>query len=147
MINGSAKVRIDDKGRGAIPTLFRDFLASDKRLILTFHPHGCLVLYPGERFDAVERQIVEMGNVGYLDAHLEEILIGCAEQVSLDGAGRLMFHSHLRERANLRRDALLFGVGDSIRIWDEERWEQRHLMLLARLQDEGLSEPWRKLRI
>lgn len=147
MINGSAKIRIDDKGRGAIPTLFREFLARDERLILTFHPHGCLVLYPGARFDAVERQITEMGNIGYLDAHIEEVIIGCAEQVSLDSGGRLMIHSHLRERANIRRDALLFGVGDSIRVWDEERWEQRHLLLLSRLQDEGLSEPWKKLRI
>ena len=130
-----------------MPNRFRDFLPSDKPFILTFHPHGCLVLYKQERFEEIEQQIAEIGNIGYLDAHMEEVIVGCAEQATLDAAGRLLIQSHLRERAQMGRDALLFGVGDSIRVWDEERWEKRHLLMLSRLQDEEISKPWRRLRI
>ena len=146
-IRGAGKVRVDEKGRLAMPALFRDFLQRQLPPVLTFHPHGCLVIYTGEHFEEIARQFSGMGNAGYLDAHMEEVIIGCAENVALDKTGRLMIHGHLRERANIRRDVLLFGVGDGIHVWDEERWEKRHLMLLTHLQDAGMSEEWKKLRI
>jgi MraZ protein len=116
-------------------------------LILTLHPHGCLTLYPDKRFRELEEKMASMSNIGYFESHLQEVLIGCAEPLSFDGSGRFKVSPHLRQRANLRREALLFGVGDCIRIWDEERWEQRNLLMTARLQDDGISETWRQLNI
>ena len=34
-----------------------------------------------------------------------------------------------------------------MRIWDEERWEQRNQVMEARLQDEEFSQQWRNLNI
>lgn len=147
MINGSAKTRADDKGRLMLPIKFREFLPSDSPFILTLHPHGCLTLYKNERFSEIARQIAEIGNIGFLDAHMEEVIVGCAESVLLDSAGRLLIQNHLRERANIRRNVLLFGMGDCIRVWDEERWTNRNTMALSQLQDREMEEPWRKLRI
>ncbi len=147
IVTGSAKIHPDEKGRIAIPSRLRDYLLAASTITLTLHPHGCLSLYTDLQFEKVKAQIIASGNMGYFDSHLEEVIIGCAETTSIDNAGRITISSHLRERATIKRDVLLFGVGESIRIWDEERWEQRNALMTAYMQDEGISTPWKNMRI
>ncbi|HTJ97843.1 MAG TPA: cell division/cell wall cluster transcriptional repressor MraZ, partial [Rhodocyclaceae bacterium] len=48
MFQGATSLSLDAKGRMAIPARHRDALlaAAEGRLILTAHPHRCLLLYP-----------------------------------------------------------------------------------------------------
>ena len=50
MFQGETAITIDDKGRLAIPTAYRDLVAREcgNRLVLTYNPfeQGCLYLYP-----------------------------------------------------------------------------------------------------
>ena len=54
MFQGETAITIDDKGRLAIPTAYRDLVAraSGNRLVVTYNPFdaGCLYLYPHEDF-------------------------------------------------------------------------------------------------
>ncbi|MGI9298677.1 MAG: hypothetical protein ACR2QC_12390, partial [Gammaproteobacteria bacterium] len=86
-------------------------------------------------------------NTGYFDSLLEEIVFGGAETLQLDAADRFLIGGHLRTDAAIERDARLFHLPDSIRIWGEERWKQRHALMTARLQDEEFSATWRDLRL
>lgn len=147
MITGSAKVRMDDKGRLALPNRYRDSLAAVPGLVLTLHPHSHLVLYQQATFETLRQHLLDMPNIGYMEAHLQEVIIGCAEEVSMDGAGRIMVQNNLRARAKIEREVLLFGVGHSIHIWDEKSWEQRNTLMLSRLQDGALSEQWQQLKL
>ncbi|MCH9757551.1 MAG: hypothetical protein K0U19_00395 [Proteobacteria bacterium] len=147
MITGSAKVRIDEKGRLAIPNRFREALNASNGLVLTMHPHKHLSLYKKDAFEALKEKLLQMPNIGYIESHLQEVIIGCAEHVSLDSAGRIMVQNNLRMLAAIERETLFFGVGESIHIWDEKLWEQRNLVLLSRLQDGELSEQWKQLKI
>ena len=49
MFQGATALSLDVKGRLAIPARHREALveASDGQLVLTAHPHRCLLLYPG----------------------------------------------------------------------------------------------------
>ena len=149
MTTGSAKVKTDDRGRLAIPTRMRDDLlsAGDNEWILTANPHQCLSLYAPKQFNIIKREFSKLANVGFMESHMEELIIGSAEPVILDNAGRILIPNALRTFADIKRDVLLFSVANSVRIWDHERWEQRQVLVLSRLQDEGLSEPWKTLRI
>ena len=84
--------------------------------------------------------------MSYFDSHLEEVIVGSAEFMQLDSAGRILIPNHLRERAVIKRDVLLFVMSGRMRIWDEERWEQRNQVMEARLQDEEFSQQWRNLK-
>ena len=84
--------------------------------------------------------------MSYFDSHLEEVIVGSAEFMQLDSAGRILI-PNLRERAVIKRDVLLFVMSGRMRIWDEERWEQRNQVMEARLQDEEFSQQWRNLNI
>ena len=147
MVNGSAKVRMDEKGRLAIPNRFRDALADSNGLVLTLHPHKHLMLYSDEEFERVKQSLLGLANIGYMEAHLQEVIIGCADIVQLDSAGRITVHSHLRSFAGIEREVLMFGVGDNIHIWDEKAWGQRNTLVLSRLQDGELSEEWKQLKL
>lgn len=147
MMTGSAKVRIDEKGRLAIPHRFREAFAGGSGLVLTLHPHDHLVLYTHSRFQQIREDMLKMPNIGYHESHLQEKIIGCAEEVNLDSAGRIMVQSNLRARAKIERDVLFFGIGEKIHIWDEKAWSQRDAVVLSHLQDGGLSEQWQNLKI
>lgn len=145
LIAGAAKVRLDERGRIAAPKNLREFLRAPS--VLTGHPHGCLSVYSAERFAEIREQFQSHSNLGYLDSHLEEIVLGCAEILQLDAADRFLISGHLRDSAGIDRDARLFRLTDSIRIWSEERWKQRNELMTARLQDEGFSSTWKELRL
>ena len=47
MFQGAAALSLDAKGRLAIPARHRDALTADSgHVVLTAHPHGCLLVYP-----------------------------------------------------------------------------------------------------
>ena len=107
-MTGSDKIRVDDKGRLAFPSRFRDCLQSGGNWYLTGHPHGCLALYSEARFQKIVKHFEESPNMSYFDSHLEEVIVGSAEFMQLDSAGRILIPNHLRERAVIKRDVLLF---------------------------------------
>lgn len=144
---GSAKVRLDERGRLAVPNRFRDGLRHASGFVLTAHPHACLVIYSTARFADIRRQFAERPNLAYFDAHLEELIIGSAEELQLDSAERFLINPQLRDYAGIGRDIRMFSLPDAIRVWSEERWEQKHSLMMARLQDEEFSATWQDLRI
>lgn len=148
MICGSAKIRMDDRGRLALPNRFRDYVQAMDGAYLTAHPHGCLALYSREKFEDIVAQFERMSKMPFFNSLIEEMMVGCAEEVKLDSAARIQISNSLRARARIERDALMFVMNGRMRIWAEERWEQRHQVLETRLQDDGFSEElWRDLKI
>ena len=81
------------------PSRFRDCLQSGGNWYLTGHPHGCLALYSEARFQKIVKHFEESPNMSYFDSHLEEVIVGSAEFMQLDSAGRILIPNHLRERA------------------------------------------------
>ncbi len=144
---GAAKVRLDDRGRLAVPNRFRDILRNSGDFVLTSHPHGCLAVYSIARFDSISAQFRERSNMSYFDSHLEELVIGSAEKLLLDSADRFLIGGHLRTYAAIERDVRLFNLPDTMRIWGEERWEQKHALMMARLQDADMTTTWKELRL
>ena len=142
---GSAKARMDEKGRLAVPARYRDLFGGDDKIVATAHPHGCLILYPGDAYAEKERKISQMPNTGFWDAALQEMLLGFAEEAKMDSAGRLLLSPALREHAAIERDTIMLALAGAVRVWDERRWEQRKIAMQAALQDGGLSEQWKNL--
>jgi len=60
MFQGAAALSLDAKGRLAIPARHREALASaaDGRLVLTAHPHRCLLLYPEPAWAPIRDQVL-----------------------------------------------------------------------------------------
>jgi MraZ protein len=55
---------------------------------------------------------------------LQRLLVGHADEVEMDSAGRILVPPALREFAELEHRVVLVGQGNKFELWDEEKWRQ-----------------------
>ena len=69
---------------------------------------------------------------------LQRLLVGFAEDVSLDGAGRVLISPVLREFAGLDKEVMLVGQGSHFELWNKDAWRAQ---LAQVMQDESFVMP------
>jgi MraZ protein len=126
VFRGGSSVKLDAKGRLALPTRYRALLTEryDGRLVLTVHDDGCLLLYPQPEWEDIELQLIRTPNQDRRTRDMQRMLVGYATEVEMDGNGRILIGPRLREFATLDKSVALVGVGKKFEIWNEEGWEQ-----------------------
>jgi MraZ protein len=53
------------------------------------------------------------------------MIVGQADVLSLDSAGRLLVNAVLRKFARLEKEVILVGQGSHFELWDEAAWDQQ----------------------
>ncbi|MCI0750024.1 MAG: division/cell wall cluster transcriptional repressor MraZ [Nevskiales bacterium] len=127
MFAGSYLLSIDDKGRLAIPTRFRQQLGDlyGPQIFITRSYETCIEIYPGSVFKQLADQIQEMeGDRRQVDL-LKQVFIGNAVETEMDKQGRVLLPQILRRYARLDGRAVLVGQISRFDIWGEELWMQR----------------------
>ena len=124
MFRGATKVTLDAKGRLAIPTRYRERIATrcDGQLVATLDRDHCLLIYPLPDWEEIERKLVRLPSLQKRSREMQRIMLGYATEVEVDGAGRILLSRELREVAGLERTAMLIGQGHKFELWNEERW-------------------------
>jgi MraZ protein len=124
VFQGATQVNLDAKGRMAIPTRVRDPLTAGGtvRLVLTAHPDGCLLLYPLPAWEPIRAQVMSFPSTNRQASLWKRLLVGFAEEVEPDGAGRLLISPELRDFAKITRPVMFVGQGSHFEIWDLEAW-------------------------
>lgn len=124
----------------SIPTKLRDALKgeSDGQLVVTISPSDrCLLLYRLEDWTEVEEKLTSLPTLNAQVRQLKRMLIGHADDCSMDGSGRILVPTPLREFAGIDRKAVLVGQGDKYEIWDEAQWVAQRDSLMAIELDES----------
>ena len=140
MFQGETAITIDDKGRLAIPTAFRDAVAkAGNRLVLTYNPFesGCLYLYPQPVWEKVRDQVNALPRMRSVNRNLQLKLVGAAGFVELDGSGRISIPASQRSACGLEKRAVLLGMGDKFELWSEQA---HHAQIRQTLGDADLGE-------
>jgi len=119
----------------SIPTRHRDALISgdNGRLTLTRHPDGCLLIYPRSTWEERREQIAKFPMSARA---LQRLLLGNAQDVDMDGSGRILIAPELRTAAKLDREVMLLGMASHFELWDSAEWARREAEDLAK----GMSE-------
>ena len=123
MFQGETAITVDDKGRMAIPTAYRDEVArGGNRLVVTYNPYenGCLWLYPEAAWQAVRDQVVALPNAKRVHRNLQLKLVGAATVVEPDGNARILLPQTHRAAAGLEKKAVLLGMGNKFELWSEQ---------------------------
>ena len=118
---------MDIKGRVALPKHQRDRLEKDgiRDLVVTVDPDGCLAIYPAPLWEEIETKIMALrGNSKHVRV-LQRLFVGFASDVELDGAGRMLLPTELRDRTAIDRKVVLIGQGKKLELWDERTWEEK----------------------
>lgn len=138
MFQGSSALTLDAKGRLSVPARHRDALLvrCEGQLTLTRHPDGCVLMYPRSIWEQKRAQIAAFP----VQARgLQRLLLGNAQDVSLDSAGRVLVAPELRASAQLTRDVMLLGMGEHFELWDAAAWVAQENTALAQGVPDDLS--------
>jgi MraZ protein len=130
-LNGEYRITLDEKGRLSLPAKIRSVL-EDQVYMITKGPNGCLWLYPMAEWDALMEKVRNFSTAFSAEFRaLRRRLIGPAQDVELDKAGRIPIPQTLREHADLVRDCIVLGQDNYVEIWNADRY---------RIYDEGSDE-------
>jgi MraZ protein len=124
VFQGATQINLDAKGRMTVPTRTRDGLTAGGtvKLVLTAHPDGCLLLYPAPAWEPIRTKVMAFPSTDRMASLWKRLLVGFAEEVEPDNAGRLLVSPELREYAHITRQVMFVGQGSHFEIWDLEQW-------------------------
>ena len=129
---GVAQLVLDAKGRLAIPSKHRDGLANgDGRLVITADPSRCLLLYPIAAWEPIQARLMSFSSFDERIRALQRLLVGYADDVEIDAAGRILVPPALREYAALDKRVVLVGQGRKFELWDEAAWQLQTAQAIA----------------
>ncbi len=148
MFQGETAISIDDKGRLAIPTAFRDLVvgACNGRLVLTYNPYesGCLWIYPESVWQSVREQVNALPSAKKVHRNLQLKLVGAATLLEPDTNGRVLLPASHRNGAEIEKRAVLLGMGSRLELWSE----QAHLAQIRQvIVEEDVSDAMLDLRL
>jgi MraZ protein len=124
----------------AMPSRYRDRLLEGcgGRLVVTVDRDHCLLVYPLPEWEIIEAKLVELPSLNKQARLLQRLLIGHATECEMDGQGRILVPTMLREFAGLTKKIVLIGQGKKFEIWDEETWNDNQEAWIESVQgDEG----------
>jgi MraZ protein len=126
MFQGATGVNLDAKGRLAVPTKHRALLqsGSNSKLVLTAHPHRCLLLYPEQAWEPISAKLMTFTSLDPQVSVWKRLLVGYAEDLELDAAGRFLISPGLRKFAGLEKQLMFVGQGSHFELWSESGWEK-----------------------
>ena len=122
MFVGTHRVRVDEKGRLAIPAQFRKQLTEGS--YISIGPDNVLTIYPPEQWQALSDRLTSPLPSADTRA-LSRALFSMAAACEFDGQGRVMLSQEQRRQAGIepRSTVAVVGGGARVEIWSEPSWE------------------------
>ncbi|VAW75079.1 Cell division protein MraZ [hydrothermal vent metagenome] len=149
MFRGGSTVKLDAKGRLALPTRYRGEISEryEGRLVVTVHDDGCLLLYPQPEWEQIEHRLINTPNLDRRTRDMQRMLVGYATEIEMDGNGRILLAPRLREFASLDKTVALVGVGKKFEIWNDETWMSIGSSWKGRAEENGMPSPLESLTL
>ena len=139
MFGGVTHLNLDLKNRIAIPARYREVLAGvhANHLTITLESPQCLLLYPEQTWTIVREKIQNLSTGSHpLVKSYQRLVLGYAETIEIDKAGRILLPAGLKKLAHLEKDVVLVGLGNRFELWDATNWQVETEKALQVSQDE-----------
>jgi len=122
LFTGSHRVRVDDKGRLAIPSQFRKQLREGS--FVSVSQDAVLAIYPPDLWNALAAQL-QSPLPGPDQRALARTLYSMSVPFEPDGQGRIGLQPEQRRLAEIETSStvVVIGMGSRVEIWPEARWE------------------------
>jgi MraZ protein len=148
VFQGETAITVDDKGRLAVPTAYRDQVRDEcgNQLVLTYNPfdQGCLFLYPVKEWERLRDEVMALPNTQSSVRVMQRQLVASAAFLELDGNGRISLPASHRDTAGIDKKAVLLGYGTKFELWSEQA---RRAVAQQTLSDKDLSDELLGLRL
>lgn len=119
---GQAENSVDSKGRVTVPAKMRSALSPEAKETFTITRgfEQCIFLYPLDRWNAMEEEFASLNPFRKEARAFMRTVLRWADEVSLDGQGRIMIPKPLVDFGAIEDQALVIGAFDHIEIWNPD---------------------------
>jgi MraZ protein len=123
MFAGAYRVKVDAKGRLAIPHRLRTGLGEGSHI--SIGPDGVLVIYTPEEFGRVAQAVPPPWQANQQQRQFRRMLYSLAQPCEFDSQGRVTLTQEQRRYAAIdpTSTVVVAGTGDLVEIWPEARWD------------------------
>ena len=122
MFIGEYRHSVDEKGRIAVPTKYRDQLL--RGAVVTRGLDRCLFIYPMHAWEELAQRLAALPLSKSNTRSFARFLLAGAMDVELDKQGRIVLPEYLRSFAGIQKSVVLAGLFNRIEVWDEEQWNR-----------------------
>ena len=144
VFRGFNKISIDNKGRLAVPSRYRELISvqAENSLVITLNPlDRSLWLYPLPEWDVIEDKLASLSDFDKQSRRTKQMMRGYATDCQLDSQGRILIPKELRSYSDLTKQAVILGQGNKFEIWNEKAWEAQRDEWLETVGDDSVSTP------
>ena len=120
MLLGEYELRIDHKGRLAIPARFREVFRSG--LVVSRGFDKCLTAYTVPEWEKVAEKLVALPLTQLNPRRISRFTFSGAFDLELDRQGRVIIPLTLRQYAELNEEAIVVGAFSHLQIWSKKLW-------------------------
>ena len=134
--------KIDKKGRVSVPAQFRaEIGGQDFQGVVLFRSsaHQCLEGFAWSTMQEIGERLGEFDLFSPQQDDLATSIFAEAQQLPLDGDGRIILPAPLMEFSGLSGQACFVGLGKKFHIWNPEQYEKRKETARANVQSKNLS--------
>ncbi len=139
VFQGNSALTLDAKGRMTIPARYRDALMESAHgaLTITRNFDGGLLIYPRSVWEEKRETIMQLPMSA---RHVQRMLLGNAQDVDIDGSGRVLIAPELRTATAMIKDVVLVGMGRHFDLWDAQMFAQMQAADMAKGLPESLDD-------
>ena len=121
--SGTYLHNIDPKGRVTIPAVYREMLGERFTLGMN-NQFTAMALYPAEEWQRISDRLNRIPDSDARGmAYVRLVKAYSYTNQVLDGQGRLLLPSRLRDKLGLEKEICFVGVGRMLEIWDSVRFD------------------------
>jgi len=124
MLRGNYPAKVDEKGRLKLPTEFRAYLDErypGGRFYITSFDGQNARIYPMAEWEKLEEKLAALPSFHPTKRKLLGRTNYFGQVVDLDGQGRVLIPSVLRQAAEMKGDVAVLGYLQYLEVWNEER--------------------------
>ena len=120
MFIGEYELRIDHKGRVAIPTRFRE--AFQDGIVVSRGIDKCLIVYTLPEWQKVAESLASMPLTQSNARRITLFMFSGAFEIGLDRQGRVVLPPALRQYAGINDEVVVIGAYRQLQIWARDLW-------------------------
>lgn len=126
MLRGNYPATVDSKGRLKIPTAFKTFLDENygPDFYVTSLDGQCVRIYPFSIWREIEEKLAALPSMNKAKKKFLDRANYWGQAARMDGQGRILIPSLLREPAAMRGEVAVIGYLNYLDVWNMERFRE-----------------------
>ncbi len=133
LLIGQFEATVGAKSRVAMPSKFRKILGD--KLILTTGYEKTLIIVSEKNWKELLAGTEGKPFIDISTRETRRFLLGSAFDTELDGKGRFVIPSYLRDFGEIKDEAVFLGLDNYVEMWDLRRWKEYREKLGKEISD------------